>query len=155
MMSRITQVLRYIVTTYPYPEDLSRPTLQRLVYLADWEAARTLGAPMTRVRWILDRYGPTSATVWSAMHHDRMLAIASLPSHSIHTVPVVRWQGPSDYRPRLAPPHRTILDAVIQHTQDLTYSGLVALVYRTDPVATSLQGTMLPLRRLAHDLKFG
>ena len=154
MMFRITQVLRYFVTTYPYPEDLSRPTLQRLVYLADWEAARTLGAPMTRVRWVLNRYGPTSATVWSAMHHDQMLAIVS-PSHSIYTVPVVRWQGPSDYRPRLAPSHRTILDAVIQHTQDLTHSGLVALVYHTDSVATSLQSTLLPLRRLAHNLKSG
>jgi len=153
-MSRITQVLRYFITTYPYPEDLFQSTVQRLVYLADWEAARTLGAPITRVRWILDRYGPTSAAVWSAMDHDRMLSIVS-PSHTIHTVPVVRWQGPSDYRPRLAPPHRTILDAVIQHTKDLTYSGLVALVYRTDPAATSLQGTVLPLRRLAHDLKSG
>ena len=150
-MPRITHVLRYLVATYPYPEDLSWPTVMRLVYLADWEAARIIGSPLTRTPWILECYGPMNAAVWSAMNHDRMLALQP-PHPSVRTVPRLTWQGPTPYHPRLTPAHRTILDAIIGSTQNLTFVDLLALVYRTTPVATGVRGTILPLRQIAQRL---
>jgi len=145
-MRRISAILRYLIATYPYAEDLFPSTVIRLVYWADWTAACRLGTTLTRSPWILEGYGPQNAAVWTAMHHDRRIQVTPRPGRETR---IVQWRGPAPVRPRLPRETRQILDAVIQETQDLSFIGLVALVAQTAPVATQVQGAILDLAAIA------
>jgi hypothetical protein len=151
MRTTMTQaVLRYFVAHYPYADDLDRIRLTRLVFFTDWWAAQTYGQPITAIRWYFAPYGPETPTILHVATHDRTLRVRATVSAFGYPRTLVELRRPaipsSQY---LTQAHQAILDRVIAETQDLTWSGFVALLWQQYPMATQHRDTVLDLADLA------
>jgi len=155
-MNYIDVVVRYFVAHYPYPNDLSKTRLTKMVYLADWEAVSTLGRQVTPIRWYFDHYGPYVPDVFDAIQDDPTLSIRRSQSGFGGFKEIVVSKGETNLDTSLLrPDDQPILDAVIQATQDMSYSGFIAYVYQTEPIATGKRYTELPLEEIFSQLSSG
>ena len=149
-MSYIDVVVRYFIAHYPYPNDLSKTRLTKMVYLADWKAVSTLGRQVTPIRWYFDHYGPYVPDVFDAIKDDPTLSIRRSQSGFGGFKEIVVSKGEKNLDTSLLrPDDQPILDAVIQATQDMSYSGFIAYVCQTEPIATGKRYTELPLEEIA------
>lgn len=63
MKTKPNNILHYLVDKYPYPDDLTRLRVTKLIYLIDWKAVQKTGQQLTNITWSLGQYGPTTETI--------------------------------------------------------------------------------------------
>jgi len=55
---KLRDIIRYILIKYPYPFDLNKTRLTKLVYLIDWKTAQKQKNVSSGINWYFDNYGP-------------------------------------------------------------------------------------------------
>jgi hypothetical protein len=150
----LAQVVEYICATYPHQYELSNARLTKLVYLADWRAARTGVGQLTPIRWIFNTYGPWVPDVLETAKTDPNLVVSSTTNAygAEKRLIGVRDETKLDPGALLDPDSRAIVDSVIADTQGMYFGQFIDYVYDTPPVRESHRQGILDLNAFAQSL---
>ena len=145
--NKLHDVIVRICTSYRYKDELSRARVTKLVYLSDWVSSLHYGGPITNTQWVFNHYGPyvgdVPATVASSpvlMESPETNAFGS-PKRVITAVP-----GAVD---GLSDSERAVVDAVLGHTESMTFTKFIDYVYDSYPIRASKRYDTLDLGAFA------
>lgn len=132
---KVRDTLRYIVRNYPYPSDLTKTRVTKLVYLADWFMVEEHGRQITNIKWFFDHYGPYVSDVLDAADDDKNIRILETQS-SFGTVKYIVQSKVEKQKLKysLSDEEIEILNKVIEETKSLTWNDFISYVYETSPV---------------------
>ena len=54
----IVDLVKYILENYPYPNELSKARLNKIIYLVDWRSVLINNRQLTNIEWKYNHYGP-------------------------------------------------------------------------------------------------
>lgn len=147
MVALVRDVVRRIVSEYPFPDELTQTRLTKLVYLADWVMATKESRQMTDIHWYFDHYGPYVPDVFQAASKDKALTISSGQSPFGNPREVIRVAKPADKieTPTLTRDDETVIALVIKKIKDMTWNEFLSFVYSTKPVQLSERYSFLDL----------
>lgn len=149
-MASLEDVIAYLCKNYPYPSDLSKARLTKLVYLADWRSAITRGSTLTSIDWMFDRYGPYVHDVHTTARDSPDFDV--IETKNLYGEPKERISLVGDPGiETLTSEEREILDHVIEKTSRRNWDDFIKLVYSTYPILSNQKGAELDLERLAHE----
>lgn len=148
----LRDIIAYLCQNYPYKQELTKGRLTKLVYLADWEGAKSFRHQLTTIAWEFNHFGPFVFDVYNEA--------ASTPSVFTIQKTFNAYGSPSeiirlvdhDYRPSISTRDRKILDKVIAKTSPMTWTRFIALVYATYPVRSRPRYADLPLVEIADEM---
>lgn len=149
-MSKVKNVLRYLISRYPYESDLSKTRVTKMVYLADWYSVIKHNRQITNIDWVFDHYGPYVPDVFRTAEKDRKLKIKS--SYSMYGTPkslITLKNNDSDINYKLTNQEKEIIDAVIKETKDLSWNSFINKIYDTEPIRQGKRYGRLNLARYA------
>lgn len=148
---RVEDALAYILSHYPYPNDLSKARTVKLLYLSDWVMAVHEGRQLTDVDWFFNHYGPYVVDIEDAVRASERLqwrrgvnAFGSPKETLVTKTETSSW-------PNLSSRDKEVIDHVISETQDLNFTEFLSLVYSTFPVTNSDRYDELDLPALAKE----
>ena len=146
-MASLRDVVRYLVSRYPYPGDLTKTRLTKLVYLADWEAVLADHQQLTAIYWYFDHYGPYVPDVFDTAVKDRELEVIEATSaYGTRRLLITAKGNRSDVDvSNLSREDRAILDRVIAETMEMGWNEFLSYVYSTPPIKESKRYTHLDL----------
>jgi len=145
-LSRNAQVLRYFLEAAP---GVGRTKLAKYAYLADLEARKYLGRPVSEFRYVFDRHGPFDAKAFFAakqeLHHaglatESEVTIGSYVEHRMHPT-----NRAFEYTFSLA--EARVLEYVASTYLSLNARELCEdVVYMTEPMVQAKPGKQIPMR---------
>ena len=144
-MAQTSDVAAYICANYPHKSELSKTRLTKLVYLADWEAAKSAGRQITDIRWFFHNYGPYVDDVIESAKRDDRFKIIKTTNHYGDTKNEIRIRDGADTKRGLNPRECAIIDNVINETRHMYWNTFIKHVYDTDPIKNSDRYTLLDL----------
>lgn len=145
---KLHDVIAYFCANYPFPDELSKARLTKMVYLADWRMAIDSGRQITDIEWVFNHYGPYVRVIERVAVSSPDFEVESgtnvfgAPKETIRVREGVNW-------PSLIAEEQEALDFVIEATEQLTFADFLSLVYSTYPVKTSAKYEHLDLPSLA------
>jgi hypothetical protein len=147
--TRLRAVMEYLCLKYPHPDELSNARLTKLVYLADWEAARHFGHQLTPVKWVFNHYGPWVPDVMNMAQSEpeTFLVVTESNSYGSPKIRIALSHPPQNTS--LDPHEQAVLDRVIEETRKLYFGPFIDYVYATYPVRASERYDELDLAALA------
>ncbi len=155
MFNKTRATLRYIVENYPYPNDLSKTRITKLVYLSDWEMAQKQKRQITEIDWYFDHYGPYVSDVLDEADEDKEIKIEETYSAFGTKKYVVKKKRTEDFldSPNLSSYEKDIINKVIEDTYLLSWNNFIAYVYDTYPIRVVDKYRKLNLAELASSIK--
>ncbi len=150
-MATPRDVMSYFCQRYPYPYDLSKSRLTKMVYLADWRSSLTSSRQLTDIDWEFRRKGPHVHAPEDVALTDPAFTLTRTSSSFGGPKEVIRARLDNPVRPNVTPEEKAVLDHVIHSTQALNYDGFMKLVYSTYPVVTQERYSHLNLPALAKE----
>lgn len=141
---KLHDAMVYICDTYPYPDDLSKARLTKLLYLADWWLARNRGRQITGINWYFNHYGPyvkdVEAFARTSSDFDIDLDFNAFGSlkETIRLVGDPTWES-------LDEGDLKALDRVMAQTRHMTFGEFLKHVYATYPIRHSKRYSALDL----------
>ncbi|WP_148610463.1 Panacea domain-containing protein [Aeromonas sobria] len=153
METIVKQVLKYILLSYPYKDDLSASRLTKMIYLTDWKCALEYEKQFTNKVWHFNHYGPYIDDFVNLAKNDNDIKIIN--THNIYGGHKQLFELKMEFNETivLPPPLKNIVDFVISATKDKNYEEFIKLVYSTYPVISSSQYTNLDLVSKAREYK--
>ena len=151
-METLKDILAYFCLKYPYPNELSKARLVKMLYLADWKNSIEHQAQLTDTDWIFNQYGPYVNDIIENIKYDSRFEI--IDKTNSYGSPKQLIKVIDDYKiTTLTVENVEILDFVINATSVLNYSDFIDLVYSTFPIKVSSKMSQLDLVQLAKDYK--
>ena len=144
-MTKLQDILVYILNKYPYEDDLSNARVTKMVYLSDWISALNFGKVISDIDWYFDSFGP--------FVHD-VEDTAKERSDIFKLVPSVNFYGKKKIKFKLAgkapdthlsDTDKKSIDYTIKKTMGLSFNDFIDMVYSTHPVLSSQKFTYLDL----------
>ncbi|ADH98312.1 Panacea domain-containing protein [Salisediminibacterium selenitireducens] len=148
MYNTISDVLLYFINKYPYPDELSKTRITKMVYLADLYKTQVIGEQLTEIKWYFDHYGPYVSDVYDAAKKDNRISFENTFSAFGHPKTVIRknnTQEDLEYL-YLEEEDKKILDQVIEETKYLNWTDFIDFVYNTKPIITNDKYNYLDLK---------
>jgi hypothetical protein len=153
-LSRNEQLVKYVIERLS--GQVGRIRLMKYLYLADLEARRYLGHPLSRFEYHLDRYGPFDAGIYNVLD--------SLKTKGLIGEDLYPWQGSTGFvyhdssEPvvfSLSPAERYLLEYVIRKFHAVEMSQLLEdIVYETWPMKKATQhGELLDMDAVNNTMK--
>lgn len=150
-MSTISDVAAYFCENYPHKSELSKTRLTKLVYLADWEAAKKLGRQITDIRWYFHNFGPYVDDVVDAIRSDERFKILSSRNHYGDEKLEIRLKEAELLSSELTQEEVSVLDSVIEKTSPMYWNAFIKHVYSTEPIEQSDRYRHLDLVAFANE----
>lgn len=149
MNQKLRSVMRYIVKNYPYPDDLTKTRITKLVYLIDWENVKKYGNQMTSIEWYFDHYGPYVSDVLDEADEDKNISIKSTISNFGTVKYIVRPKKDKNELTYddLSENDMNIINKVIKDTKDYYWNEFINYVYETEPIKNSTKYQRLDLKK--------
>lgn len=147
MNKKLRDIIRYIVKNYPYPDDLTKTRITKLVYLVDWENVRVSGDQITEINWYFDHYGPYVSSVLDEAEKDENICIEESISNFGTVKYIVKSRGDKEqlvYN-NLSESDKEIINYVIEQTKELYWNQFIKFVYATEPIRRGEQYNFLNL----------
>ena len=148
-VSRNAQVLRYLLDADP---GVGRTKLAKYAYLADLEARKYLGRPISEFRYIFDRHGPFDAKAFFAateelqqagLATESQVAIGAYVEHSLRPTNRALEYG-------FSLPEARVLDYVAKTYLSTNARELCEdVVYKTEPMQKARPGKPLPMSQVS------
>lgn len=152
MMSIIADIAEYFCANYPHQAELSKARLTKLVYLADWEFAKSNGRQITDIQWYFHNFGPYVDDVVDEVKADkRFKMIDSVNFYGDKKTTIAL--SSSSKKSELNDAIKEILDRVISDTRSMYWNDFIKHVYATRPVAKAVRYTYLDLEAAASEVK--
>ena len=148
MKSKLRSVMRYIVKNYPYPDDLTKTRITKLVYLIDWENVKEYGSQITNIEWFFDHYGPYVSDVLDEADEDKTVSINSTISNFGTVKYIVKPKRDKEelLYDDLTDNDKDIIDRVIDKTKNFYWNEFINYVYSTEPIKNSTKYNALDLK---------
>lgn len=151
-METLKDILAYFCLNYPYPNELSKARLVKMLYLADWKNSIEHQKQLTNTDWIFNQYGPYVNDIIETIKYDTRFEI--IDKTNSYGSPKQLIKVINNYNIlNLNEENKKILDFVINATSVLSYSDFIDLVYSTYPIKVSSKMSELNLVQLANDYK--
>ncbi len=148
-MANLRDVIIYLLRTYPNPDELSKPRLVKMVYLADWKSSISYYRQMTEINWFFNHYGPYVEDVINLIKSDKEnFSVETRSTFFGGTSHKIRLAS-KNHTPQLTAEEKQVLDFVIRKTSSLPWNSFIELVYSTYPIENSAKYTNLDLVGLA------
>ena len=152
-LSKNAKVLLYFLG---HQEWTGRTHLVKLLYLADLEARKVLGRPITDLNYVWHHYGPWDKRFFSA--RDELLNGGFAESHTFqeggythHEMKAIATDGGAK---SLSPEELHILHYVTREHMNTALSTLLAKVYDTSPMkAVNAKGELLPMELVDNEVR--
>lgn len=148
MNNKLRSVMRYIVKNYPYPDDLTKTRITKLVYLIDWENVKEYGTQITNIEWFFDHYGPYVSDVLDEADEDKTVSINSTISNFGTVKYIVKPKNDKKelLYDDLTDNDKDIIDRVIDKTKSFYWNEFINYVYSTEPIKNSTRYSSLDLK---------
>lgn len=148
MNNKLRSVMRYIVKNYPYPDDLTKTRITKLVYLIDWENVKEYGTQITNIEWFFDHYGPYVSDVLDEADEDKTVSINSTISNFGTVKYIVKPKNDKKelLYDDLTDNDKDIIDRVIDKTKSFYWNEFINYVYSTEPIKKSTRYSALDLK---------
>jgi uncharacterized phage-associated protein len=144
-MSVISDIAAYLCENYPHKSELSKARLTKLVYLADWKAAKRYGKQLTDIKWYFHNFGPYVDDVIDEVTKDRRFEVIDSTNFYGDNKKTIGLSPLSKSKTELSASHTEILDEVIADTRSMYWSDFINHVYSTEPVSNSVRYSNLDL----------
>ncbi|TQP44692.1 Panacea domain-containing protein [Vibrio cholerae] len=153
MKKVIMDVIKYILFTYPYKDELSASRLTKMLYLTDWKAALEHGVQFTDTTWHFDHYGPYVDDFVKMAKDDNDIKVTNTTTMLGGHKQLFELSSGYRHNVNLSPQLKEIVDFVINATKDKNYEEFIKLVYSTYPVISSSKYSDLDLIAKAREYK--
>lgn len=140
----LEELITYICLKYPYPGDLSKARLTKLVYLVDWRYCVSNRKQVTPIQWYFHNFGPYVDDVVAAARFSNRLDVNTTQNFYGETKEIVAAKSGVQF-PCLPPDVSSLVDDVILKTKDLYWNDFIRYVYATPPIANSARYSYLKL----------
>ena len=149
---KLSAAMAHLCATYPRPTELSNARLTKLVYLADWEAARVLGRQITKTEWVFNHYGPWVSDVMDVARTDPAFDILETTNaYGSAKKQIALANLANTYADVLSESEKELLDRVVARTKGMYFGEFIDFVYGTHPVETQRRYATLDLVALADE----
>jgi hypothetical protein len=148
-MSTISDIAAYFCENYPHKSELSKARLTKLVYLADWEAAKRLGKQLTDIKWYFHNFGPYVDDVIDEVSKDRRFEVIDSTNFYGDNKKTIGLSQSAKHNIELPDHYTEILDKVISDTRAMYWNEFINHVYSTEPVANTVRYSNLDLVEVA------
>lgn len=150
----IENILHYLLNLYPYPEDLTKTRITKLIYLVDWYSVLETGKQATDIEWYFDHYGPYVSDVLDVADEDSSVRIRKTSSAFGGIKYVVESKNPDQpLNCEMNETEQKIIDRVIEDTKNLTWNKFIDFVYSTDPIKKKEKYNRLDLVDIAKGIQ--
>lgn len=149
MNKKLRNIIRYIVKNYPYPDDLTKTRITKLVYLIDLENVKKYGVQITNIEWFFDHYGPYVSDVLDEADEDKSISIVRDISNFGTVKYIVKPKRGKDelIYEDLSENDKNIIDKVIDATKNYYWNEFIDYVYSTEPIKNGKKYTKLDLKK--------
>lgn len=149
MNPKLRSIIRYITKNYPYPDDLTKTRITKLVYLIDWENIKKYKSQITDIKWVFYHYGPYVDDVLIEATDDDYINIEKTISNFGTVKYLVKLN--SDIQNKeldydLTDNEKAIINKVIKDTEDFSWNEFIEYVYNTEPIKKSKRYSNLDLK---------
>lgn len=147
-----SDVIRYVIKNYPYPNELSKARINKIIYLVDWKSAIQQDQQITDIQWVFNHYGPYVDTIETLIRLDDRFYIEEAinpygsPKHIVTLETDIDFNEPDGTT-------KEILDFIIEKTKRFYWDKFIQLVYSTYPIISQEKGSNLDLVVLAKEYK--
>lgn len=148
-MSKLIDVMVYLLKNYPYKAELSNARLTKLVYLADWKFALKNKTQITNIQWKFDNFGPFVWDIYNTASDNSKIFIVEDGKNCFGAKKILIRLFDENYPITLSEEEKNTLNFVINSTKSLNWNRFIQLVYSTFPILVSDKGSMLNLIDLA------
>lgn len=145
-------VIRYVLNNYPYPKELSKARLNKIIYLIDWKSSIELNKQVTPIQWLFNHYGPYVKDIEVLVTFDERFEIENTTNVYGNEKNIVKLKQDENFE---EPDEQTkqIIDFIIEKTRKFNWKKFIDLVYSTYPILTQEKGSKLDLVTLAQEYK--
>lgn len=149
MNKKLRNIIRYIVKNYPYPDDLTKTRITKLVYLIDLENVKKYGVQITNIEWFFDHYGPYVSDVLDEADEDKSISIVRDISNFGTVKYIVKPKREKDelIYEDLSENDKHIIDKVIDVTKNYYWNEFIDYVYSTEPIKNGKKYSKLDLKK--------
>lgn len=147
---KIEDLIRYIIVNYPYPNELSKARLNKIIYLIDWKSAIERYRSLTEIFWLYNNYGPYVRDIEEHIRMDKRFLIEISFNFYGAEKSIIKLKDDVDFNEPFEE-EKKIIDFVIDKTKTLYYSDFIQLVYSTYPIINCQKGEILDLPKLAKE----
>ncbi len=150
MDNKLRSIIRYIVKNYPYPDDLTKTRITKLVYLIDWENVKKYGCQMTNIAWYFNHYGPYVADVLDTAYEDKSVCVKSTMSNFGTVKYIVKPKASKNelMYDDLTSNDKNIIEKVVGKTKNFYWNEFINYVYSTEPIKKSTKYSALNLKKI-------
>lgn len=152
-MSIVSEIAAYFCENYPHKSELSKARLTKLVYLADWEAAKRDGKQLTNIKWYFHNFGPYVDDVIDEVVNDSRFEVLTSTNFYGDNKTTIGISQSAKSKIELSANQAEILDKVISDTRSMYWNDFINHVYSTEPVANTVRYSDLDLVGTASKLK--
>jgi len=146
----IENILHYILNEYPYPNELTKTRITKMVYLVDWYSALEFQEQFSGIKWYFDHYGPYVSDVMDVADEDKDVRIKETVSAYGGVKYIVEPKNKNrKLNVDLNEKEMSIIDKVIKDTEDLSWNKFIDFVYSTAPIKNKNKYSNLNLLKLA------
>jgi uncharacterized phage-associated protein len=150
-MENLKDIIRYFFSKYPYPSELSKARLVKLIYLADWKSSLNNEKQLSNIKWIYNHYGPYVEDIINEIRNDSNFEIVFV--NNSYNQPKELIKVLNNEEPKISKESKEIIDFVIDKTKSLYWNDFINLVYSTYPILKSQKFEELDLEKLAKEYK--
>lgn len=152
-MSKLKEVIRYLLINSSQPSKLTKTKVTKLVYLADWLSSVKYNKQLTNIEWYFDHYGPYVSDVYLVSEKDSKVEIrAGLNAFGNPKETLVCKIQKEEFKIRLNFEEQQILNKVLRKTDNMNWREFIDYVYRTEPIIKSKKYSELNLVLIAREV---
>ena len=149
MDKKLRSIVSYIVKNYPYPDELTKTRITKLVYLIDWENIKREDKQITNINWYFDHYGPYVSDVLDEADEDSCIKVEITTSNFGTLKYIVKSKidkNELSYSD-LTEDEISVIDSVMEKTKYFSWNKFIDYVYSTEPIKRSDKYSDLDLKK--------
>lgn len=147
-MERVINILDYLYLQYPNSNQLSISRVMKLLYLIEWRYAITKFEKLTDIEWMQTEYGPFYKTLRSIYNESSNYEVTIKLDDKNREQTVIIFLNKKENL-SLKDEAKKVVDFVINHCKDYSWTELNNLVNSTYGVLNTPQGQIIDVVNLA------
>jgi uncharacterized phage-associated protein len=151
-MERVINILDYLYIKYPNSNQLSISRVMKLLYLIEWRYAIINFEKLTDIEWMQTEYGPFYKTLRSIYNESSNYEVTIKLDDKNREQTVIIFLNKKENL-SLKDEAKKVVDFVIDHCKDYSWTELNNLVSSTYGVLNTPQGQIIDIVNLASKYK--
>lgn len=153
MKTVISNVVTYLIKTYPHKNELSASRLTKMIYLMDWKSSIDYGHQITDAKWHFSHYGPYVDDFVKLAKEDKGFFLENVATYYGGKKQLFKLSKGYEGNIELTEEQKKVADFVIRATKQKNYEDFIQLIYSTFPIISNDRYSDLNLVELAQRYK--